>query len=353
MSEKTKELFDSINAKAVLLKAPDPNFYYFSGLSVGHFFGTALILRQGKKPVLLTTRFYSVPKALRKNLVVKTVENSKKVRKILGQHLKGRRIGLNYNFATKKGYADLRKMLKGKAFFDVSKNLAEVRAVKTSGEISKIRTAVGITEKVLQRVPKIYRRGMTERALALAIELEFRQKADDSIGFPVIVASGANGSVPHHMPSEKRIGKGFLLVDAGCRYRNYCADLSRTFFVGSATERQRELYQAVFASQRFSLSLIKPGEKCSGIFAKAGKFLKSETGFSLIHGLGHGLGIEVHDSPRGFLEGSNERLKPGMVLTVEPAIYGRFGGIRIEDDILVTKTGCRLLSSAPKKLVEF
>jgi Xaa-Pro aminopeptidase len=336
----------------VLLKAPDPNFYYFSQLQAEHFAGNVLILRKGAKPLLLTTRFYSLPADAKKHLVARLVEDRKHSLKILRDNLSGKRIGLNCGFVTKNGFADLKKQLKGKKFFDVSKQLAKLREIKTETELRKIKKAVKITEQVMHGIPAIFRKGMSEKQLANAIEMRLREKADNVVAFPPIVASGSNGAVPHHLPGEKKISKGFLLVDAGCRHKNYCADLSRTFFVGKAGEKEKQLYERVFAVQQNAIDSMKQNASCSEIFLKAKKMLQKETGFPLIHGLGHGLGVEAHDEPNGFTENSADRLLPGMVLTVEPAVYGKFGGIRIEDDIAIAKKGAVRLSKAPGRLVE-
>lgn len=352
MHEKIRELFNSIDAECVLLKAPDPNFYYFSQLQAEHFAGNVLILRKAAKPLLLTTRFYSLPADAKKHLVARQVEDRKHSLKILRNNLSGKRIGLNYNFVTKKGFADLKKQLKGKKFFDASKQLALLRQIKTETELRKIKKAVKITEQVMHSIPAIFRKGISEKQLANAIEMRLREKADNVVAFPPIVASGANAAVPHHLPCSKKIGKGFLLIDAGCKYKNYCADLSRTFFVGKAGEKEKQLYERVFSVQQNAIDSMKPNAKCSEIFLKAKKMLQKETGCPLIHGLGHGLGLEAHDEPNGFTENSAGRLLPGMVLTVEPAVYGKFGGIRIEDNIVIAKKGAVRLGKVQSRLVE-
>ncbi|MDP2973421.1 MAG: Xaa-Pro peptidase family protein, partial [Candidatus Diapherotrites archaeon] len=241
MQEKIKELFNSIDAQTVLLKAPDPNFYYFTQLPAEHFEGNLLVLRKGAKPLLLTTRFYSIPAAASKQLAVKQVESKKHSLKILRRNLVGKRIGLNYGFATKNSLDDLKKQLKGKHFFDASKQLAKLREIKTVEELRKIKKAVKITEQVMHSIPALFKKGMSEKQLANAIEMQLRAKADNTVAFPPIVASGANAAVPHHLPGKKKISKGFLLIDVGAKYSNYCADLSRTFFVGKAGEREKLL----------------------------------------------------------------------------------------------------------------
>ena len=143
-----------------------------------------------------------------------------------------------------------------------------------------------------------------------------------------------------------------MLIDFGAKYHNYCSDLTRTFFVGRAGEKEKELYSKVFEAQKMAEEKITEGAKASEIFNEINSFLKRECGQELQHGLGHGLGLEVHDFPGGFTSVSKDILKENMVLTVEPGIYKKFGGIRIEDDILVLKKGCKKLSNASSELIE-
>ncbi|MBN1941133.1 MAG: M24 family metallopeptidase, partial [Candidatus Diapherotrites archaeon] len=233
-----------------------------------------------------------------------------------------------------------------------SKALAKARETKTREEISKIQKAVKISEKAINSLPRYFRRGMTEKQLALKLESILRAQGDNELAFPSIVASAKNSAIPHHVTSNTKIRNGLLLIDFGAKYKNYCADLTRVFCVGRATKQQKELYEKVYSAKEFAQELCKPNAKCEEIFSETSKLLKRTTRKPLMHGLGHGLGLQVHDFPSGFLEKSKDVLRESMVLTVEPGIYGKFGGIRIEDDALITRNGAKLLSRAPRKMIE-
>ena len=222
-----------------------------------------------------------------------------------------------------------------------------MRSIKAGEEIASISKACKTAQKASNSIPAIFRKGMTEKQLALEIEILLREKGENVLPFPPIVASGKNAGFPHHVPGKQKIRKGLLLLDFGAYYKNYCSDISRVFCIGKPSKKQKQLYASVFAAKQFGQALCKPKASFSQVFEQVSKFLKKETGFRLVHGLGHGLGVEAHDFPAGFLQGNREKLKPGMVLTIEPGIYGRFGGIRIEDNVVVTAKGCRPLTKAP------
>ncbi|MDD5162705.1 MAG: Xaa-Pro peptidase family protein [Candidatus ainarchaeum sp.] len=354
MQGKIAEFFENTNAEAVLLRnsdsAPDANFYYFSGLESGHYSGSSLILKRNGKPLLLTNALYSTSIAA---LRAKKVSSETQLKKILEKEFKGiKKIGLNFDSYPKNSFLRLKKILPGKSFLDVSKALGKTRETKTKEEIKKIETAIKISESAIKELPVFFRKGMAEKQLALKLELLLREKGDNELAFPTIVASAKNSSVPHYFTGNTKIKNGFLLVDFGAKYRNYCSDLSRMFCVGKASAEQKELYKKIFDAKQFAKELCFPGADRKEIFGKTNSFLKKNTRLGMIHGLGHGLGLQVHDFPYGFGEKTGGTLKSGMVLTLEPAIYTKKFGIRIEDDILITKNGCKLLSNAPEELVE-
>ncbi|MCX6799159.1 MAG: Xaa-Pro peptidase family protein [Candidatus Diapherotrites archaeon] len=356
MDQKTRELFEKTRVKTILLRnsysEADPNFTFFSGLPAGIALGGMLLLRKGKKPLLLATRLDEIRALRGKGMAVRVLESRAMFKKVMRSELKGKKIGLDFTAVSKSAFAELKKALKGKRFADVGAAIEKMREIKSPGEIMKIRKAVRITEGLLNSLPRFFKKGMTERELALLLEMRLRHKVDNSIPFGVIVASGPNSASPHHAPGNRKICGGFLLVDIGCKYKNYCSDLTRTFFVGKAGDKEKKLYSGVFAAKQFAIGLAKPGAKCKAVFKKTCDFQFKKTGRRLPHGLGHGLGLEAHDQPKGFTLYSPDTLRPGMVLTVEPAVYLNWGGVRIEDDIVITANGCAQLSKAPARLVE-
>lgn len=353
--EKSKRLFQELNAEAVLLKTsdrmPDSNVRYFTGLQKHFLSSNVLILKPGQRPLLLKSVLE--PKISVKGLHVKRIDKGKQFKTVAKKELSGvKRLGINRLLYTSLGLRELRKITGKKKLVDVSKQIASLRAIKSEGELNCLAKSCKIAEKVASAIPGLFRKGMSEKRLGLEIEIMLREKGDNALPFPVIVASGKNSAFPHNVLTGKKITKGLLLFDFGAYFKGYSSDVTRVFSVGKPTKRQQHLYAKVFAAKQFGQALIKPGSVSGKVFDKVNHFLKKETGIKLIHGLGHGLGIDAHDFPSGFLHGNREKLQKNMVLTVEPGVYGRFGGIRIEDDVVVTAKGCRLLTKAPAELTQ-
>jgi len=354
IARKNKALFEKVKAGAVLLKTndrmPDSTLRYFSGLEKHFLSSNLLILKPGQNPLLIESVLE--PPAKVKGLKAKKIEDKKQLKKIIKTELKGvKKIGLNKPMYTSYAFAQLKKLTGKKKFVDVAKQIREMRAIKSDQELAFMAKACKISEKVVEKIPDIFKKGMTEKKLGLEIEVMLREKGDNVLPFPVIVASGKNSSYPHNVLSDKKIGKGLLLFDFGAYYKGYSADITRVFCIGKPTKRQRQLYASVFAAKQFGQSLIRPGAVTGKIFDHVDSFLKKQTGIKLIHGLGHGLGVDAHDFPKGFLHGNKEKLQKNMVLTVEPGIYGSFGGIRLEDDVVVKTSRCKPLTKAPAELI--
>ncbi len=354
IGKRNKQLFETADVNAVLLRTseglPDANVSYFTSLNKLFLSNHVLALKPSSQPLLLKSVLE--PKIQVRGVRVKRINRRKEFKSSLKHELNGvKKLGINRPLYSSAAIAALKKITGKRKLVDVSGQLASMRATKSREEIANIRTACGIAEGVVVKIPRLFKRGMTEKQLALKIEVLLRERGENLLPFPVIVASGKSAAFPHHVPGSKKIGKGFLLLDFGAYYKNYCSDITRMFSVGRPTEKQKQLCASVFAAKHFGQALCEPGVSFGEVFDEAGKFLKKETGYKLVHGLGHGLGVEAHDFPSGFLHGNKEKLEPGMVLTVEPGIYGKFGGIRVEDDIVVTASGCKPLTKAPAELI--
>ncbi|MFA6280945.1 MAG: Xaa-Pro peptidase family protein [Candidatus Omnitrophota bacterium] len=224
--------------------------------------------------------------------------------------------------------------------------IEKLRAVKSRDEIALIKKAAVITEEALSFVEQIYDRAMTEKDLSIEIERFLRIKGENSVAFPTIVAYGKNSALPHHEPEGVLNTKdGFTLIDLGAKYCEYCADLTRVFTWGKIPILFKKVYDIVRKAQSISIKRIKDGVRASDVDKMAREFI-GQKGFGKYfgHGLGHGVGLNVHENP--YLNPrSDEILKEGMVITIEPAIYlqGKFG-IRIEDMVLVKKDKGEILS---------
>jgi Xaa-Pro aminopeptidase len=223
---------------------------------------------------------------------------------------------------------------------------------KDETEITAIQESIRIAEAAFRRVVPRIRAGMTELDLAANLQHEMIRLGAEGASFPIIVAEGPNSSRPHAKPGKRRIGVGSaVLIDWGAVVGHYCSDLTRVVFIRRIPPRFRRMYQSVLAAQLEAIGAIRPGVRMCDVDAKARNLLaKAGIGHRFTHGLGHGLGLDIHEAPR-LARKVVDRLEPGMVVTVEPGVYfPGVGGVRIEDDILVTETGAKVLTSLPKDL---
>lgn len=229
-----------------------------------------------------------------------------------------------------------------------------LRRVKSEPEIEKIAMAEHIGDMAFAYVRDIIKPGMTEVEVALLLENYMRSHGASGLSFDTIAASGKNSSLPHAVPTDKIIEEGdFLTMDFGCVYQGYCSDMTRTVLIGKEpSEKQIHVYETVLKAQLAALKLIKPGAVCSEIDKCARDIIASEGyGDYFGHGLGHSVGLFIHEEPR-LSPKCHDILEPGITVTVEPGIYipGEFG-VRIEDLVVVTEDGCRNLASSPKELI--
>ncbi len=229
---------------------------------------------------------------------------------------------------------------------DISGVLRELRAVKEEQEVDAIVKSIEIAERALATSVNLLHREVTERKAASYIVQEILNGGAEWVAFEPIVGSGENSAFPHYRFGDRRIMRGDLVVvDIGAKYRGYCSDITRTFVVGKPSEKQRDMYLAVLEAHRAALSSVRPGVRASEV-DRAARSVLEEYGYGqfFIHSVGHGLGIEIHEFPR-LSPDSDVELRSGMVVTIEPGIYiNGFGGVRIEDDVLVTDSGARTLS---------
>jgi Xaa-Pro aminopeptidase len=228
----------------------------------------------------------------------------------------------------------------------------ELRAVKDAEELTAIRAATEIADRAYDELRSAGLAGRTEREVARSIVRFLEDSGADEVSFPPIVAAGENGALPHAVPRDVVIPSGTLVVvDLGARLDGYCSDCTRTFATGPLSDSQVEAYEAVQTAQRLALDEVRSGMECKEVDADAREVVESRLGIAFEHGLGHGVGLEVHEAPRlaRTAEGS---LESGNVVTVEPGVYvpGEFG-IRIEDLVVVRDDDCEILTGFTKELV--
>ena len=233
-----------------------------------------------------------------------------------------------------------------------SNQVESLREIKDRQEIVALRRSVKIAERAFAVLRAELTESSTELELAWAIESHIRKFGGEGCSFPPIVASGPRAALPHAEPTTGQIGEHpFLLVDWGATYDEYCSDLTRMIVVGKTPPKFAKIYKIVLEAQLAAIDAIAPGVPLKDIDAVA-RTVIGDAGYGkkFGHGLGHGIGLEIHEAP-SIAFSQNRPLKPGMVVTIEPGIYlPRWGGIRIEDDILVTKNGHEVLTTVPSNL---
>jgi Xaa-Pro aminopeptidase len=230
----------------------------------------------------------------------------------------------------------------------------DLRVVKSSGEIAKMRAAARLISNVFEQVVPLIRPGVTELELAAEIDYRMRNLGASGQSFETIVASGPRGALPHARPTSKRLRRNELVVlDAGAILADYCSDMTRTVFVGRATNRVKLWYRAVLDAQQAGIAACGSGIESGEPDAAARRVLESQgLGKYFVHSTGHGVGLEVHEAPR-LAKGQKAKLLAGMVVTIEPGIYVEgVGGIRIEDDIAIHANGTEVLTTATRELLE-
>lgn len=229
-----------------------------------------------------------------------------------------------------------------------------IRQVKEAAEIERIQEAARLTDAAFEHILGYVRAGLTEREVALELEFWMRKNGSEGVAFAPIVASGPNSSRPHATVSDRIIEPGdFLKLDFGACVDGYRADMTRTIVVGRADERQQEVYAAVLAANQAGLAAVRGGVAARDVDAAARNVLV-ERGFGekFTHGVGHGVGLDIHELPTLNAE-SRDQLRTGAVVTIEPGVYleGAFG-VRIEDLVVVEEAGCRVLTRSPKELIQ-
>ena len=231
--------------------------------------------------------------------------------------------------------------------------IEKLRMLKSPAEIDAVRKSVNTNSEALEQALRHFKSSMTELDLVAEIEYRMRRLGAEGEAFDTIIASGARAALPHARPTRHRIQTNeLLLMDMGATVAGYASDMTRTHIVGQSTPKMRRMYRAVLESQLAAIQAVRPGVSCATVDRAARDVLRRHRLDRLfVHSTGHGLGLEIHEPPR---LGRKERtkLEPGMTITIEPGVYAEgFGGIRIEDTVLVTTNGCEVLTPTPKELV--
>ena len=314
---------------------PDPTIQYLIGYD-GH--GVLRIPAKGE-PILFV---YS----LEENRAKKIFKNTVVSRDPFKEALKGRRLGLEVRRWTVPEFK-LHK-LSGRVV-DLTPEVRVLRAIKSKKEINKLSFVAKQTSKIFEDLLKQWKNFKTESDVAAWIDYQIKKRGGEP-SFPTIVASGKNAAMPHYTPQRKKLQRGFCVLDFGMKYQGYCADMTRTIFIGKPKEQDCKYYGKVFAAQEAAYQKIKSDTPTKTLHEIAITTLGDDAKY-FIHALGHGIGLEVHESPRVSMN-AEDILKENMIITLEPGIYipNRLG-IRIEDMFLVTKNGSKKLTTAPRRMI--
>ncbi|MCD5390500.1 Xaa-Pro peptidase family protein [candidate division NPL-UPA2 bacterium] len=326
------------------------NLRYLSGFSAT---AGALLVTDRERILITDFRYLRQAKEEAGNFKLIRMEDS--LTEALARLLKKidiRKLSFEEDSITFHQYRALKAKLKGIKLIPVKGMVENLRAIKTRSEIALLGRAAEIADRAFGHILRELRPGLEEREVAAQLEYLMRRLGAERSAFDTIVASGHRSSLPHAKPLRKKMNEGeIILIDMGAVYQGYHSDLTRTVVLGRIRAKQRKIYETVLKAQRRAIKHIRPEVKASSI-DRVARDLIQRAGYGKYfgHGLGHGLGMSIHEEPG--LRANNERLlQKGMVFTVEPAIYlPGWGGVRIEDVVVVTEDGCRVLSQAPKGL---
>ncbi len=328
-----------------------PNIRYLSGFTGSN----GLLILSGDRATLFTDPRYTIRASQESRAKVEIVKGSlfAAALKLIARK-RWKRLGFEANRIPYGSYIELEKDLPAKTSLHPVNGLIEhQRMVKTETEIELIRQSVRTNSKAFDTALKHLKPSMTETDLAAEIEYQMRRHGAEKPAFETIVAGGPNSALPHAQPSTQVLASNrLLLIDMGAMQAGYASDMTRMLHLGKPGQKVRKLYKAVLEAQLAGISAVRENTTAGAVDRSTRQVLKAH-GYEefFVHSTGHGLGLEIHETPR---VGKKDKtvLKAGMVITIEPGAYMEgFGGVRIEDTVLVTKTGCEVLTPTTKELI--
>ena len=330
------------------------NMRYFSGFTGATGY---LLVTKNSKNLFTDSRYTIAAKLQAPDYHVVEVDSSRDYCAVINKIIEAEKIEVLGFEALKVRYSEyetLKERLLAKELVPMKGELARLRRIKTAEEIEKMRHAEHIGDIAFEEVLHHIRPGVTEIEIAAKLEYIMKLNGAEKLSFESIIASGVNSSKPHAEPGHRAIEKGdFVTMDFGCVYEGYCSDMTRTIVVGKADKKQKDIYSTVLKAQMAVLDMLKPG-MAGKEYDKVARDIIYNAGFEgcFGHGLGHSVGLEIHEDPR-FSMIEEDIIEAGMVMTVEPGIYvPDFGGVRIEDMVVVTENGYENFAHSPKELIE-
>lgn len=351
--DKLQTLLETKRLDAILV-SDGYNMRYFSGFTGATGY---LLITKNSKTLFTDSRYTIAATTQAPDYTIVEVDAARDYCKVLNQVLAAEHIaalGFEANQVRYSTYETLKECLIAKELVPLSGELADLRRIKTAEEIDLHRQAEHIGDIAFEEILKDIKPGVTELEIAAKLEYIMKVNGADKLSFESIVASGVNSAKPHAEPGHKKIELGdFVTMDFGCVYNGYCSDMTRTIVVGKASEKQKEIYNTVWKAQLAVLDMLKPGLPGKA-YDKVAREIIYGAGYEgyFGHGLGHSVGLEIHENPR-FSMIEEDIIEAGMIMTVEPGIYlPDFGGVRIEDMVVMTEDGYENLAHSKKELIE-
>ncbi len=351
MNEKIKKLCELIENDQAIFITDNFNRRYLTGFTSS---AGLIVITKKNSYVLVDSRYFEAAKKVIDFAQVILSSNFHADAKEILSNNSIKQVYLEYdiNFSVLKRFEESLKDVKFIAEKEVSINIKEQRMIKTEQELNDIKKAQNIADRSFLELLEHIKSGVTENEIAARLEYIMRLNGSSKASFETIVLFGQRTSLPHGRPSENKLSKkDIILIDFGATVNGYRSDMTRTLFIGEATKEQETVYNTVVMAKNMAIANIKPGEKCSDIDAVARKFIDSGVYKDKFgHGLGHSVGLEIHETPT-FSHVSDQVLRVGTVMTVEPGIYleGNFG-VRVEDIGMVTNKGFSVFTTSSEKL---
>ncbi|HIH37885.1 aminopeptidase P family protein [Candidatus Woesearchaeota archaeon] len=326
----------------------DPTLFYFTRLQLEYAF---LVMPASGTPYLVVPGFeHERAKQSSSVKPVLSVPKGKKPLEIISKRSHAKTIGVHKAWLSLSESLAIRKHFGHVKLLDLTEDLTLLRQEKTAEEIRLIMHACTLTCRLYKEVYKKFSLFTSEKDIAKYLFLRTTELGCKP-AFNPIVASGKHASLPHALPSDKPLEKGFLVIDYGVMYKGYCSDVTRTVFIGTPTQKEKDTYEQILRVQLHAIHSCTPGISCSTLDKQVRVELGSQNKY-FTHSLGHGFGIHIHEQPN-ISSTSKDILTEGTVFTIEPGIYPKTFGIRIEDDLLMTHRGGKVLTPLPKKLRVF
>ncbi len=332
-----------LNVSEDMLCKPNPNYIYFTNV-FNH--GACIIpASSSSKPTLIISHLDEVPH--KSGWKVLRFKNWQNFLDLIVKQLRGKTIGLEMVNCSAQFYRAIRKKYKAQ-WKDLSDMCAKQRALKTSKELAIMKQGCKVSDEILQSCIDKFKRFRTERDVCMFLGKQ-AQQAGVGYAFHPIIASGPGAASPHYVPKNNRLHSGFCVIDFGIRYKGYCTDTTRTIFLGKPSQKEKKIYDMVLKAQKLLCDQSQPGTKCSFLYDEAKTYLGPYAKY-FIHGLGHGVGMQIHEWP-SLSAPSKAVLAKNMVITIEPGVYiPKKLGIRIEDTLIVDKKP-KILTNISKELV--